>query len=202
MAGKAPAAKRVPERTDERLLVEAAQKDRGRFGELYELHFEQVYAFVARRVRHRETAEDLTADVFHKALANLDRFEWRGVPFAAWLVRIAANVIADRMKRDQVEVITDDPPEMSSKPRLEQVEDVARLFRLVNGLAKDQQQVIALRFAEGKSIREIAERLGRSEGAVKQLQLRALQNLRKKFDSAAVVKNKTARRKKSGGRNG
>lgn len=202
MAGKAPAAKRTPERTDERLLVEAAQKNRGRFGDLYELHFEQVYAFIARRVRHRETAEDLTADVFHKALANLDHFEWRGVPFAAWLLRIAANVTADRMKRDQLEVITDDPPEMSSKPRLEQVEDVARLFRLVSELANHQQQVIALRFAEEKSIREIAEKLGRSVGAVKQLQLRALQNLRKKFDSAAVVKRKAARSKKSGGGNG
>jgi RNA polymerase sigma-70 factor (ECF subfamily) len=61
----------------------------------YDIHFERVYAFIARRVGDRDLAEDLTTDVFHKALANLGRFEWRGVPFAAWLLRIAANAIAD-----------------------------------------------------------------------------------------------------------
>jgi RNA polymerase sigma-70 factor, ECF subfamily len=78
---------------DERLLVEAAQKDPARFGDLYELHFELVYAFVSRRVASRDVAEDVTSEVFHKALANLPRFEWRGVPFGAWLLKIAANVI-------------------------------------------------------------------------------------------------------------
>src|SRR5208337_1849628 len=81
---------------DERLLVEAAQADPARFAELYESHFERVYAFIARRVRNREEAEDLTSEVFHQALANLPRFEWRGVPFVAWLLRMAANAIVDR----------------------------------------------------------------------------------------------------------
>lgn len=203
MVGKAPASKRPPPQTDERLLVEAAQKDPRRFGDLYEVHFERVYAFVARRVGQRETAEDLTSDVFHKALANLHSFEWRGVPFAAWLLRIAANVIADRSKRGGLEVSSDDPPERSMKPRMEQAEDGARLFRMVSQLADDQRQVVMMRFAEEKSIREIAQKLGRSDGAVKQLQFRALQNLRKNLNpSKALAAENATRSKKSGGRNG
>ncbi len=79
---------------DERLLIEAAQKDPSRFAELYEENFERAYAFVARRVRDRHQAQDITSEVFQQALSNLGRFEWRGVPFAAWLYRIAANAIA------------------------------------------------------------------------------------------------------------
>lgn len=202
MVGKA-AAQRPPAQTEERLLVEAAQKDPRRFGDLYELHFEQVYAFVARRVGHRETAEDVTSDVFHKALANIHSFEWRGVPFAAWLLRIAANVIVDRSKRAGGEVGTDDPPEISTKPRMEQAEDAARLFRLVDELANDQRQVLVMRFAEERSISEIARKLGRSEGAVKQLQFRGLQNLRKKIESPKAAASRNAgRQRKFGGKNG
>src|ERR1700758_5005486 len=84
---------------EERLLIEAAQKDPRRFAELYEQNFERVYAFIARRVRDRHVAEDVTAEVFHHALANLSKFEWRGVPFAVWLFRIAANILVDRRKR-------------------------------------------------------------------------------------------------------
>src|SRR5207247_10498436 len=83
---------------EERLLIEAAQKDPRRFAELYERNFERVYAFIARRVLDRHDAEDVTAEVFHHALANLHKFEWRGVPFAVWLFRIAANAMADRWK--------------------------------------------------------------------------------------------------------
>src|SRR2546428_7083266 len=99
MAVGKPASKRSPEEAQERLLVEAAQKDPSRFAELYEINFERVYAFIVRRVRDRDAAEDLTSEVFHKALASLPRFKWRGVPFAAWLFKIAANMIADRAKR-------------------------------------------------------------------------------------------------------
>src|SRR5262245_33117768 len=83
---------------DERLLIEAAQKEPRRFAELYELNFDRVYAWIARRVLDRHEAEDLTAEVFQHALANLHRFEWRGVPFAVWLYRIASNAMADRWK--------------------------------------------------------------------------------------------------------
>jgi RNA polymerase sigma-70 factor (ECF subfamily) len=183
MGVRAPASQPSPEQADERLLVEAAQRDPSRFADLYELHFERVYAFVARRVQERPAVEDLTSDVFHKALANLKRFEWRGVPFGAWLLKIAANAITDRAQRSGREVACDDPPEISVKPRVEQAAELAHLFRLVNQLPKDQQQVVVMRFAEQKSIREIALQLKRSEGAVKQLQFRGLENLREQIES-------------------
>ena len=92
---------------DARLLIQAAQSDPSRFAELYESNFNRVYAFVARRVKDREEAQDVTADVFHQALKNLSRFQWRGVPFAAWLLRIAANALADRWQRAGREVPAD-----------------------------------------------------------------------------------------------
>src|SRR5215468_5237278 len=92
----------------EKRLVEAAQFDPRRFADLYELYFDRVYAFIARRVRDRGETEDLTSEVFHRALANLARFEWRGTPFLAWLYRIAHNAIADRAKRKVVETVPPD----------------------------------------------------------------------------------------------
>ena len=174
---------------DERLLVEAAKKDPSRFADLYELNFARVYAYIARRVGDRDVAQDLTSDVFHKALASIQSFEWRGVPFAGWLLRIAANMIVDRSKRSGREVSgQDNLPEPSSEAstqlNLEEIDYSARLFRLVEQLPADQQRVIGMRFAEEKSIREIAMELGRSEGAVKQLQFRALQNLRAQMEGA------------------
>lgn len=161
----------------ERSLIEAAQKDPSRFAELYEENFERVYAFVVRRVRDRQDAQDLTSDVFQQALANLSRFEWRGVPFAAWLYRIAANAVADHFKKSSREVTGISADEMAGDG-IADIEQRASLFRSVDRLPGDQRRVIVMRFAEGKSIREIAEELGRSEGAIKQLQWRGLQSLR------------------------
>jgi RNA polymerase sigma-70 factor, ECF subfamily len=187
MVVEKPASTGISEEAKERLLVEAAQKDPTRFGELYEANFERVYAFILRRVLVREEAEDLTSEVFHKALANIPRFKWRGVPFAAWLLRIAANLIADRHKSAAREVAPAridslselaDANDFATQSSLEEVEKRASLFRLVHQLPVDQRRVIVMRFADEKSISEIAEALGRSEGAVKQLQFRGLQNLR------------------------
>ena len=172
----------------DRLLVQAAQKDPNRFAELYELNFARVYAYIARRVGDRDAAQDLTSDVFHKALASIHTFEWRGVPFAGWLLRIAANMIVDRSKRGTREITGQedlpDLPDPGAKPRLVEADESARLFLLVEQLPSDQRRVIGMRFAEEKSIREIAQALGRSEGAVKQLQFRALQNLRARLEGA------------------
>jgi RNA polymerase sigma-70 factor (ECF subfamily) len=173
MAGERPMAGEI----DERLLIEAAQADPRRFAELYELHFERVYSYVARRVRGRAEVEDITADVFHRALAGLARYEWRGAPFAAWLYRIAANAIVDRAQDAARE--SDTPPDCAAEdPGLEDVERRASLYRLVRQLPPDQRRVLEWRFAGQKSIREIAALLDRSEGAVKQLQFRALETLR------------------------
>lgn len=167
---------------EERRLIEAAQQDRGRFVEIYEKYFELVHAYAGRRIRNRDEAEDLTAEVFRKALENLPRFKWTGAPFGAWLLRISFNLIADRAKRAAREQGSS-PRDASIAAQTQQsvVEDAersARLFRFVDDLADDQRRVIIMRFAEEKSIREIAGELRRSEGAVKQLQFRALQNLR------------------------
>jgi RNA polymerase sigma-70 factor (ECF subfamily) len=167
---------------EERRRIEAAQRDPRRFAELYEAHFERVYAYAVRRVRDRAEAEDVTAEVFKQALANLGRFEWRGVPFAAWLYRIAANAVADRARRAARERGNPAPERgVEPEPALERVEEQARLFRLVRELPEDQRRVIEMRFAQAKSIREIAGELGRSEGAVKQLQFRAVQSLRRRM---------------------
>lgn len=172
---------------EERLLIEAAQEDPSRFAELYEHHFERVYAYIVRRVRERSAAEELTSHVFHQALANIGKFKWRGAPFASWLFRIAANSIADRAQRLVRESsLSVSDPGTSREPNLEQMETLARIYKLVDELPWDQRYVIRLRFAEEKSIREIAQQLSRSEGAIKQLQFRALQNLRARMSEENV----------------
>jgi RNA polymerase sigma-70 factor (ECF subfamily) len=187
--------KALENQQEERALIEAAQDDPSRFAELYELHFERVYAYIARRVRERSAAEELTSHVFHQALANLGKFKWRGAPFAAWLYRIAANSIADRAQRlrreslQEIALQATQPaaePVATPEPDLEQTERIARVYQLVDKLPWDQRFVIRLRFAEEKSIREIAGQLSRSEGAIKQLQFRALQTLRARMSEENV----------------
>ena len=168
---------------DERLVVEAAKRDPARFAELYQRNVYQVYAYVSRRVSRREEAEDITSDVFHQALANLNSFEWRGTPFAAWLIRIAAHRIIDRWRstaRETGNPIAEEPKDA----HMEEIEQRAALFQLVKRLPEDQRRVLVLRFVEEKSIREIAQELRRSEGAVKQLQFRALEKLRASVEVA------------------
>ena len=164
---------------EERALIEAAKRDPGRFAELYELNFDRVYAYISRRVRDRSVAEDITAEVFHHALANLQHFEWRGAPFAAWLFRIAANEIADRAVRLGREVSS--AGDLAGGEDPEEVEERARLFRFVRELPQDQRSVLEMRFVEGRSIRDISARLNRTEGAIKQLQFRAVRSLRERM---------------------
>jgi len=183
MAVRRPAQEPTPQSTDERLLVEAAQADPSRFDVLYELHFDRIYFFVVSRVRDRATAEDLTSEVFHKALANLHGYEWRGAPFSAWLYRIASNAIVDHYKRSNREQQANEfehplaPPKLSSAD-LDFIERHVHFVRLVDQLPDVQRRVLRERFVEERSIREIARRLRKTEGAIKQLQFRALQTLR------------------------
>ena len=180
--------KALSKEADERLLIEAAQNDPARFAELYENNFERVYAYVVRRVGDRAETEDLTSEVFHHALANLRRFEWRGIPFAAWLFRIAANLISDRWQRRSREQATDQVEQIESAPanstEFEDVERRATLFRLVDTLPAEQRRVVVLRFVEQKSIKEVAREIRKTEGAVKQLQFRALSSLRARMEGA------------------
>lgn len=189
--------------TDERLLILAAQRDPGRFAELYERNFDRVYAYIAHRVRDRDAAEDLTAEVFHQALVTLARFEWRGVPFVAWLLGIAAHVLAARWRElpsrrepplRAAELTSEataegngngngHAPAQFSPGALQAVEQCALISQLVAALPDDQRLVITRRFLEHRSIRDIAREMRRTEGAVKQLQFRALESLRARIRS-------------------
>jgi RNA polymerase sigma-70 factor (ECF subfamily) len=197
MAGSEPAQKaRLGKMSEmeERHLIEAAQEDRARFADVYERYFEMVYGYVARRLRDRVATEDLTSEVFRKALANIDRFKFTGAPFGAWLLRIASNLMADRAKRAAREEHNSGSSEAAERMTgavsaaesqqiyLEEAERRAWVIRMVDELPDDQRRVVRMRFAEEKSVSEIAIALGRSEGAVKQLQFRALQNLRARLD--------------------
>jgi RNA polymerase sigma-70 factor, ECF subfamily len=171
--------------SDERLLIEAAQRDPLRFAELYESNFDRIYAFLAYRVRDRAEAEDLTSEVFHRALAGIQNFEWRGVPFAAWLLGIAGKVLADRWERlgKSKEVVVEELDQAGIDAAIEQR---LMLFQLVDALPPDQRLVVHRRFIDQKTIRDIAQEMGRSEGAIKQLQFRALNTLREQMRSNYV----------------
>ena len=175
------------EPSSDRLLVEAAQADPSKFEALYDLHFELVYSFILGRVHDRATAEDLTSEVFHKALANLSTYECRDTPFSAWLLRIASNATADQWKRANreqpgtVDTLNAAVQTGIGSSEMEVVERQALLFRLVEELPELQRCVIRKRFMEQRSIKEIAHLLGKSEGAVKQLQFRAMQTLRQQM---------------------
>lgn len=163
---------------DDRLLIEAAQADSARFVEIYERYVDRIYAFVSCRTENRAVAEDITSQVFEQALRAIGRFEWRGVRISAWLFRIASNALADHW-RERAREAEDAPPDMPDPRELEHLDRRIALYQHVKQLPDLQRQVIQMRFVEEKSTREVAATLGRSEGAVKQLQLRALENLRK-----------------------
>jgi RNA polymerase sigma-70 factor, ECF subfamily len=131
--------------------------------------------------------------VFRHALTNLDRFEWRGIPFVAWLLCIAANTITDhwrRTSREQPMLEAAGPEPTPADPGdIEDLERRALLFRLVRTLPTDQRCVIEMRFAEEKAIKEIARELNRSEGAAKQLQFRAIQSLRVRLQESGLKKS-------------
>jgi RNA polymerase sigma-70 factor (ECF subfamily) len=170
---------------DEQHQIAAAQRDPAEFAELYENNFARIYAFIARRVPSRQDAEDLTAEVFHEALRTLARFEWQGAPFAAWLLGIASHRLTERWRRSGLrpEVAENDWDETGVDAR---TEENLILFQLVDELPPDQRLVICGRFVDQKSLKEIAQELRRSEGAIKQLQFRALQNLRSRMRSRYV----------------
>lgn len=161
----------------EQQQVESAQTDPTQFGVLYERYFERVFAFVSRRLPTRQDAEDVTSEVFHQSLASLQSFRWQGTPFIAWLFGIATRLIAKRWqqigRQPQVTAVVveieDDTPDVELQTMLSQ---------FLERLPDDQKLVIVRRFVDQKSIREIAVELCRSDGAIKQLQFRGLENLR------------------------
>jgi len=160
-------------------LVAQARTDCAAFGQIYDLYVRRVYAFCALGGRSREEAEDLTAQTFERALRAIDRYEERGAPFSAWLLRIAAHVVADRARR--AEPLNDDDDGATADVGPDWVEEweLATWLRgCLAELPEDQRRVVRLRYYEDRSFGDVATRMDRSENAVKQLLRRALAALR------------------------
>jgi RNA polymerase sigma-70 factor (ECF subfamily) len=171
-------------------LVARAKHDREAFGCLYDRYVEQVYRFTYRRVKNHTIAEDITARVFYRALEQLPRFEWRGIPFGGWLIRIAANLIHDHNGHTQRHISLRDWAEegtnrAGSDPSMEEQyaarEAASVLWQAVSTLPIVEQQVLVYRFAREMRVHEIAITMGRTEGAVKQLLFRAVKRLRQRL---------------------
>jgi RNA polymerase sigma-70 factor (ECF subfamily) len=176
-----------PERARLIALVELARGgDSEAFGQLYDHYQGSVYRFVFYRTRSQALAEDLTSETFLRALRNMSGFRWQGKDFGAWLMTIARNLCTDHFKagRTRLEHSTDD---MGVHDDATEGPEEAVLAGLTNQvlldglrqLSDEQRDCLIMRFLQGLSIAETAEVLGRSEGAVKQLQLRGVRNLAK-----------------------
>jgi RNA polymerase sigma-70 factor (ECF subfamily) len=174
-----------PERSHDGDLddVRAAQRDRAAFGALYRRYVERVYGYCFYLLGDHHDAEDATERTFLAALAAIDRFRDDGASFRAWLFRIAHNELANSLRQRQRRRTTrleDGPEPMADADpasMLGVAEEARRLRRAVSGLSDDRRQVIVLRFVDGLTAREIGVVLGRSEGAVRVLQHRALRDL-------------------------
>lgn len=176
-------------------LVDLACKgDAEAFGQLYDHYVAGVFRFVYYRVGSRALAEDLTSETFTRALRSIDKFRWQGKDFGAWLTTIARNLIADHYKssRSRLEVIADEVPEDDTTEHGPEDEVVASLtsdllMKAVRSLPGEQRDCLLMRFVQGMSIAQTAETLGRSNGAVKQLQLRAVRKLARDLPREAVT---------------
>lgn len=166
------------------LLTLAQQGDGEAFATIYERYVDTVYRYVYYRVGSHHVAEDLTSETFVRALRRLDSYTWTGRDIAAWFVTIARNLVVDHVKssRYRLEVTTgdmldgDERAPSTEAEVLERLRD-ERLLAAMRDLKPDQQECLSLRFLQGLSLAETAEVMGRSAGAVKQLQLRAVRSL-------------------------
>jgi RNA polymerase sigma-70 factor, ECF subfamily len=175
-----------------RELVERAQAgERAALEELYLLHFDRIYSYLHMSVGNRHDAEDLTTQTFLRMLESIGRFRWGSAPFSAWLFRIAHNLAMDHFRassRWQPEEAVPEP-HGAEEPSAEAaaMESIGRqsMFELIENLSPDQQQVLTLKFVFNFPNAEVATILGKSEGAIKSLQHRALLSLGKHVQPAA-----------------
>jgi RNA polymerase sigma-70 factor (ECF subfamily) len=173
-----------------RALVDLAREgDTEAFGQLYDHYVNGIFRLAYYRLNSKPLAEDITAETFVRALRSISTFTWQGKDFGAWLTTIARNLITDHYKssRQRLELVVDAVPERTDAgpgPEAEVLANLstADLMRAVRALPPEQRDCVLMRFMEGLSIAETAQVLERSEGAVKQLQLRAVRNLAKTFN--------------------
>ena len=189
MANQPETVAKPPESADRiRSLVERAQEgERDALEELYLLHFDRIYSYLHMSVGNRHDAEDLTTQTFLKMLEAIGRFRWRSAPFSAWLFRIAHNLAMDHFratKRTQPEEEVPEPPGSEEASAEEQaMHSIGRqsMLELIENLSPEQQQVLTLKFVFNFPNAEVATILGKSEGAIKSLQHRALASLQKQI---------------------
>lgn len=167
----------------ERELIRAAQRDRAAFAPLYERYVDQIFAYALSLTGNRELAEDVTAATFARAIEELPRFEWRGVPYSAWLYRVAGNLVTRSKRRPGwIELSPHFAAEAPGpEEEAERSDRAAEVRAAVAALPADQRQAVLLRFGGELRNREIAELMGRSEGAVKLLTFRAVTTLRRRL---------------------
>jgi RNA polymerase sigma-70 factor (ECF subfamily) len=167
------------------LVARAQQGDREALEELYLLHFDRIYSYLHLSVGNRHDAEDLTTQTFLRMLEAIGRFRWQSVPFSAWLFRIAHNLAMDHFRasrRVQTEDEVADLPGQEESSAEEQAFDSlsrAGMLELIERLSAEQRQVLTLKFLFGFANGEVADILGKTEGAVKSLQHRALASLQR-----------------------
>jgi RNA polymerase sigma-70 factor (ECF subfamily) len=171
-----------------RQLVERGQRgDRDALEELYLIHFDRIYSYLHMSVGNRHDAEDLTTQTFLKMLESIGKFRVRSAPFSAWLFRIAHNLAMDHFRtarRWQPEEEVPEPPgqvELSAEDEALHSIGRASMLELIEGLSHEQQQVLTLKFVFNFGNAEVATILGKTDGAVKSLQHRALVSLQKQL---------------------
>ena len=180
------------EAADDALLVLRSRSDPEAFGLLYDRYCDRIYGYVYRRLRDRESAEDVTAEIFIKALKAIDTYRPEVAPFAAWLYRIAGNAVIDQVRARRVMVSIDavadaaDTGSAVDERALDRVE-IDRVWAAVDRLPPAQRAAVTLRFGRDLPIAAIAAQLGRTEGAVKLLLNRGLTALRTMLDTGQVV---------------
>jgi RNA polymerase sigma-70 factor (ECF subfamily) len=180
----------VLERENEETLVERAKEDPVAFGVLYKRYVRRIYSYIYCRTGNRYDAEDLTSRTFHRALANIDRYESKGLPFSAWLYRIAHNLVANWLRdRSRHPVIALDELAWTRQRgasaielQVETNEEREALLEAIRRLPSDRQQLLILKLMEGMSNAEIGQVLGRSVGAIKSLYFRILIALREDLE--------------------
>jgi RNA polymerase sigma-70 factor (ECF subfamily) len=176
----------LPGSEADRELVERAKQDPNAFGELYDRHFQQIYRFVYSRTRDQSAAEDVTSEVFMKALRSLPRYQDTGRPFTAWLYQIAVNAIADRYRSAKVTHDLDEMRDISSPgPSLEDLaarrDEMRQIWTVVEALPGPQRTAMVLKFQEDMKIEDIAMAMSKSPGAVKLLIHRGVSRVRREM---------------------
>jgi len=182
---------------NEKALVEKAKRDPEAFGKLYEQNFDAILNYVLRRTGSVQSAQDITAEIFFKAFKNIHKFQWKNVPFSAWLFRIATNEIAawfrkssyksvslDLLREKGFDPVAGDDVEqeaLAAQEEIQKEQEFLAVLKQIDLLPSKYREVIALRFFAGKKLSEIVQILEKPEGTIKSLLHRGIEKLKINF---------------------